>query len=54
MDQSFLMSKVWVQDNPGRLSTTIPKSIADLKGWNRGRELELKEHAGFICLVVIK
>ena len=45
------MSKVKIQESSGRLSITLPKSIADLKGWTRGTELELKEHAGLVCLI---
>lgn len=45
------MSKVKIQESSNRLSITIPKSVADLKGWKKGTELELKEHAGFVCLV---
>jgi bifunctional DNA-binding transcriptional regulator/antitoxin component of YhaV-PrlF toxin-antitoxin module len=45
------MSKVRIQESSGRLSITIPKSIADLKGWKKGTELELKEHAGLVCLI---
>lgn len=48
------MSKVKVQKSSGRLSITLPKSIANLKGWKKGTELELKEHAGFVCLVVFR
>lgn len=47
------MSKVKIQESSGRLSITLPKSIADLKGWKRGTVLELKEHAGLVCLVEV-
>jgi hypothetical protein len=45
------MSKVKVQESSGRLSITLPKSIADLKGWKKGTELELREHAGLVGMV---
>jgi len=45
------MSKVKIQESSGRLSITLPKSITDLNGWKKGTELELKEHAGFSCLM---
>lgn len=48
------MSTVKIQENSNRLSVTIPKSIADLKGWKKGTMLEFKEHAGFVCLVEVK
>lgn len=48
------MSTVKVQESSGRLSVSIPKSVADLKGWKRGTVLEFKEHAGFVCLVEVK
>ncbi len=48
------MSKVTVQDSKGRLSVTIPKSIANLKGWKKGTILEFKEHAGLVCLVEVR
>lgn len=44
------MSTVKIQENSNRLSVTIPKSIADLKGWKKGTQLEFKEHAGLVCL----
>lgn len=51
---SYTMSKVKIQESSGRLSITLPKSIADLKGWKKGTELELKEHAGLVCLVEVR
>ncbi len=48
------MSKVKVQESSGRLSITLPKSVADLKGWKKGTTLELKEHAGLVCLVEVR
>jgi len=48
------MSKVTVQDSKGRLSVTIPKSVADLKGWKKGTQLEFREHAGLVCLVEVR
>ncbi|MCC7576740.1 MAG: AbrB/MazE/SpoVT family DNA-binding domain-containing protein [Methanomethylovorans sp.] len=48
------MSKVKIQESSGRLSITIPKSIADLKGWKKGTTLELKEHAGYVCLIEVR
>lgn len=48
------MSTVKVQESSGRLSVSIPKSVADLKGWKKGTQLEFKEHAGFVCLVEVK
>jgi len=48
------MSKVKIQESSNRLSITIPKSVADLKGWKKGTELELKEHAGFVCMVEVR
>jgi hypothetical protein len=48
------MSKVKVQESSGRLSVSIPKSIADLKGWRKGTALEFKENAGFVCLVEVR
>lgn len=48
------MAKITVQDSKGRLSVTIPKSIADLKGWKKGTQLEFKEHAGLVCLVEVR
>lgn len=48
------MAKVSIQDSKGRLSVTIPKSIADLKGWKKGTQLEFKEHAGLVCLVEVR
>jgi bifunctional DNA-binding transcriptional regulator/antitoxin component of YhaV-PrlF toxin-antitoxin module len=48
------MSKVTIQDSKGRLSVTVPKSIADLKGWEKGTTLEFKEHAGLVCLVEVR
>lgn len=48
------MSKVKVQESSGRLSVSIPKSIADLKGWKKGTTLEFKEHAGLVCLIEVR
>jgi hypothetical protein len=31
-----------------------PQEIADLKGWKKGTELELKENAGYVCLVEVR
>jgi len=48
------VAKITVQDSKGRLSVTIPKSIADLKGWKKGTQLEFKENAGYVCLVEVR
>jgi len=48
------MSKFRVHGNSRRLSITIPQSIANLKGGKGETELELKEHAGFVCLVEVR
>ncbi|MBN1134092.1 MAG: hypothetical protein JXA38_04105 [Methanosarcinaceae archaeon] len=45
------MSKIIVQESKGRLHITLPKSIADLKGWKKGTTLEYKEYAGNVCLI---
>jgi len=47
------MSKLTIQESSGRLSVTVPKSVADLKGWKKGTQLEFKEHAGLVCLVEV-
>ncbi|MBN1134282.1 MAG: hypothetical protein JXA38_05105 [Methanosarcinaceae archaeon] len=45
------MTEIKVQESTGRLHITIPKSIADLKGWKKGTTLEFKEYAGNVCLI---
>lgn len=37
------MTEIKVQESKGSLLTTIPKSIADLKGWGKGTILEFRE-----------
>jgi bifunctional DNA-binding transcriptional regulator/antitoxin component of YhaV-PrlF toxin-antitoxin module len=45
------MTEIKVQESKGRLHITIPKSIADLKGWKKGTILEFKEYSGNTCIV---
>jgi len=45
------MTKVKVQESSNRLSLTLPKSIADLKGWKKGTQLEYVERSGYVCLI---
>jgi hypothetical protein len=44
-----LMPKI--QESANRLSITIPSSIAKLKGWKKGTNLEFRERNGYICLI---
>jgi len=34
-----------------KLGITVPKSIADLKGWKKGTELKFVERSGYVCLI---
>ena len=45
------MTAIKVQESQGRLHITIPKSIADLKGWKKGTILQFREYGGNICIV---
>lgn len=40
-----------LQESKNRLSLTVPKSVADLKGWKKGQKLKFVERGGYVCLV---
>lgn len=43
-----------LQEFDGVMKLTIPKSIAELKGWKKGTVLELRENMGNICLLEVR
>lgn len=45
------MTIVQEDKGSGRLHIVIPKSVAKLKGWKKGTELEFMDQMGFVCLM---
>ena len=43
-----------LQEYEGVMKLTVPKKIAELKGWKKGTVLEFRENMGNICLLEVR